>query len=116
MPNGRSGSLFLNKTEFASWLSVRKSDEVIGRCPALPGPDRQVVSVEMVVELLGTYPADRIVVEEQDRASYIVHLYHPFTLSPPDPERWILIKPESPLFQELRRQHKQQGKWGAGSL
>jgi hypothetical protein len=46
----------------------------------------------------------------------IVHMYYPFSLDPPDLERWILIKPQSPLFEELRRQHVQQGRSSAGSL
>ena len=116
MPNGRSGSLFLNKIEFASWLGSRDGREIIGLCLARLGTDHPSVSVEMIVGMLATYPVDRIVVEEQDGRAYVVHMYHPFSLDPPDPERWILIKPESPLFQELRRQHDQQGKWGAGSL
>jgi len=44
------------------------------------------------------------------------HMYYPFGLDPPDVDRWILIKPESSLFEELRRQHNQQGKWAAGLL
>jgi hypothetical protein len=114
MPNGRSGSLLLKKAELASWLSGRDGHQIIGLC--LAPPTRRTVSVEMIVGMLATYPADRIVVEEQDGRAYIVHMYHPFSLDPPDFERWILIKPESPLFQELRRQHDQQGRWGAGSL
>lgn len=116
MPNGRSGSLFLNKAEFASWLNGRDGHESIGLCLAPRGTDRRAVSVERLAGMLDTYPADRIVVEEQDGRDYILHMYHPFSLDPPDLERWILIRPESPLFQELRRQHDQQGKWGAGSL
>ena len=116
MPNGRSGSLFLNKTEFASWLSDRDGHEIIGLRFVSPENDRRNVSVETVVEMLATYPADRIVVEEQDGGAYIIHMYHPFSLDSPDLERWILIKSESPLFEELRRQHDKQGKWGAGSL
>jgi hypothetical protein len=116
MPNGRSGSLFLNKVEFGNWLSSRDGQEIIGLSfePATRRP--QAVSVETVVGMLATYPPDRIAVEEQDGRAYVIHIYHPFSLDPPDLKRWILIRPESPLFQELRRQHDQQGKWGAGSL
>src|SRR5262245_9651254 len=114
MPNGRSGSLFLNKAAFTGWLSGRDGNEIIGRRLA-PG-EADGVSVEMIVGMLATYPADRIVVEEQDGHWYIVHMYYPFSLEPPDLGRWILIRPESSLFEELQRQHIQQGRWGAGLL
>ena len=106
----------MNKTEFASWLGGRDGQETIGLRFVPPENDRLKVSVETLVGMLATYPGDRIVVEEQDGRAYIVHMYHPFGLDPPDLERWILIKPESPLFEELRRQHDEQGRWGAGSL
>ena len=104
------------KTEFASWLSDRDGHEIIGLRFVPRENDRRNVFVETLVEMLATYPSDRIVVEEQDRGAYIIHMYYPLSLDPPDFERWILIKPESPLFEKLRRQHDKQGKWGAGSL
>lgn len=111
MPNGRSGSLFLEKTEFANWLRSRDDQEIIGL--SLPAT---AVSVAMAIEMLASFPIERIAVEEQDARSYIVHLHHPLDIDPPEIEKWILIKPGSPLFEELRRRHERQGKWGAGSL
>lgn len=49
------------------------------------------ISAETVSEILAVYPADRIAVEEQDRTAYVIHLYHPFDMDPPDPEKWILV-------------------------
>ena len=113
MPNGRSGSLVLNKTEFASWLSVRDGHEFIGRSLVPPENERVKVSVQMMAGMLATYPADRITVEEHDSCAYIIYM---FDWARPAPERLILIEPDSPLFQELRRQHDQQGRRGTGSL
>ena len=117
MPNGRSGCLFLNKAEFAGWLSGFVANEIIGLCLPSPKVGRlREVSVETVVGMLATYPGDRIAVEEQDGDEYIIHLDYPLGVEPSDFERWILVRPKSPLFQELRRQHNQQGRWGAGFL
>jgi hypothetical protein len=112
MPNGRTGSLFLNKTEFADWLSRRDDDEIVGRSVA----PATAVSVATVTGMLASFPLDRVAVEEQHATAYVVHLYHPFDMDPPDMSRWILIKPELPLFEELRRRHHGQSKWGGGSL
>jgi len=117
MPNGRSGSLFIDKRELARWLSGFAGTQIIGRalastatgCPA-------EVSADTVSAIVAAYPAERITVEEQGRAAYLLHLYYPLSMDPPDLERWILIGAESPLFKELRTRHEQQGTWGAGSL
>ena len=57
----------------------------------------------------------REVLQKGERQN-VVHLHHPFDMDPPETDKWIVIKPESPLFEELMRQHHRQGTWGAGSL
>ena len=47
--------------------------------------------------------------EEQDRAVYVLHLYYPLSMDPPDLEKWIMVGSESSLFKALRTRHEQQG-------
>jgi hypothetical protein len=117
MPNGRSGSLHIDKRELVGWLSGFAGTRIIGRALSSKATGRPAeLSAEAVKAIVAAYPAERIAVEEHDRAAYVLHLYYPLSMDPPDPERWILIGSESPLFRELRMRHEQQGRWGAGSL
>ena len=115
MPNGRSGSLFLGKGELARWLSGLEGSEIVGISIALLVSGRSPgVSVESVAGLLANCRADRIAVEEQDNNDYIIHLDCPLDGESTDTDKWVLVRPDSPLFEELRREHKRQGQWGAG--
>ena len=117
MPNGRSGALFIDKRELAGWLSGFAGTQIIGRALGSNPTGRPAeVSADTVSAIVAAYPAERIAVEEQDRAFYVLHLYYPLNVDPPDLEKWIMIGSESPLFEELRTRHEQQGTRGAGSL
>jgi hypothetical protein len=92
MPNGRSGSLFIEKAALGRWLSGLAGAQIVGHVLASRTTGRPAeISAETVSEILAVYPADRIAVEEQDRTAYVIHLYHPFDMDPPDPEKWILV-------------------------
>jgi hypothetical protein len=115
MPNGRSGSLFLGKDDLAQWLSGLEGSEIVGISIALLVAGRSPgVSVESVAGLLASCRADRVAVEEQDNHDYIIHLDCPLGGESTDNEKWVLVSPDSPLFEELRREHKRQGQWSAG--
>src|SRR5512145_1397628 len=98
MPNGRSGSLFVDKDELARWLDSVDNAQIVGRSLASTSAGRcSDVSAEAVSAILAEYPTERVVVEEQDGICYVLHLYYPLSKQPPDLEKWILVGSASPL-------------------
>ncbi len=104
MPNGRSDEFGVNKESLERSLSALPSEAVVGRS-ATSGD----VNVSAVARMVSEYPDDLIRVEEQDHRWYIIHL-ESFQGNPPSGEKLIMILPESPLFEELRRQYDRHGK------
>ena len=98
MPNGRSGEFDVNKERLERILSALPSEAVVGKSIAAGDVD-----VSAVYRMVSEYPDDLIAVEEQYDRWYIIHL-EPIQANPPSAEKWIMVSPESPLFEELRRQ------------
>jgi hypothetical protein len=53
-----------------------------------------------VVRLIGDCPHNRLAVEEQDHAFYVIH----FSNEPND-IKWLMVKSTSPMFMDLRNRH-----------
>jgi len=104
MPNGRSGEFSIQKEKLEHILNALPSEAVIGTSIVSDDLDVSAVS-RMVIEC----PDDLIWVEEQDDRWYIIHL-EPIQANPPNPETWVAVSPESPLFEEMRRQLVRHGK------
>jgi hypothetical protein len=83
-------------------LRAHPAEAVVGR--SIPSRD---VEVSELKRMVSEYPGDLIVIEEQDHRWYIIHL-EPIEVSPPNAEKWIVVLPGSPLFEELRRQHSRE--------
>ena len=99
MPNGRSSGFGVSKERLEGILSALPADAVVGKSIASGGVD-----VSTVYRMVSEYPDDLIAVEEQDHRWYIIHL-EPIESNPPNPKKWIIVSPGSPLFEELRQHH-----------
>jgi hypothetical protein len=103
MPNGRSGGFGISKEDFERVLSALPANAVVGRSMA----SGVVIDVSTAGRMVSDYPDDLIAVEEQHYSGYIIHL-EPIEVDPPNGEKWIIVWPESPLFEDLKRQHARQ--------
>jgi hypothetical protein len=105
MPNGLSGGFRVSKLTLERILDALPADTVVGMTPTRPFAS---VDVSAVCRMVAAYPDDLIWVEEHDYGSYVIHL-EPADTHPPDAGKWIAVLPESPVFEELRRQHVREG-------
>jgi hypothetical protein len=65
----------------------------------------------VLTELLDTFGREEVRVEEQDHAYYIIHLDMESRLGGnPNPEEWIVVRSDSPLFGLLRERHQREQK------
>ena len=97
MPNGRSGGFIIEKADLLRLIATVANDELVGSLLTFPRP--REIRVGETVRAVEECPHNRIVVEEQDHSSYIIHVRN-------EPDAlWIMIASSSPLFAELRRQH-----------
>jgi hypothetical protein len=63
------------------------------------------------MELLDSFRGDEVWVEEQDNSVYIIHLdMEAHEGGNPDPEKWIMVHSDSPLFGPLREFHQRERK------
>ena len=99
MPNGRSGGFVIETADLKRLLDAVPDDTVVGRLTTglKPEPARR----QEIARLIEECPHSSINVEEQDHASYIVHLSRLPNLA------FLVVSSGSPLFQELRRRHEQ---------
>ena len=98
MPNGRSDDFVVNRENLERILNALSPDAMVGKILTAQ------VDVSAISQMLSTYPDDLIAVEEQYESWYIIHL-EPIGTYPPNIEKWVMVSAESPLFEELRRQH-----------
>jgi hypothetical protein len=97
MPNGRSGGFVIETNDLKRLIEAVTGNAVVGRLTTGSKPhDARVDEIAQVIEKC---PHNRIAVEEQDHAFYIIHISNA-----PDVVG-IVILSESPLFVELRRRH-----------
>ena len=95
MPNGRSGGFYLKRYELEQLLSKCEDDTAIGKTL------KKLVTASELRQVLDQWKGDEVLVEEQDHAWYIVHF------SDPEPDRWVLVSNDSPLFDGFRRHHEE---------
>lgn len=113
MPNGQSGGFLIDRHEFAQLLDALSSTSTVGisvgavnRARSI-GPPSTCLSKADMIELLVAFPSGRVWIEEQDHRFYVIHLDHPADKpGPPDGDKWILVGPDSQLFEVLRHQHE----------
>ena len=90
MPNGRSGMFGLKPGDFEQLLKQLDGDTVVGEMLDEP------VTVSEMVQILGKWKRDHVVIEEQHHSWYYVHF----------PE-WVTIGEDSPIFESVRRAYRE---------
>jgi hypothetical protein len=100
MPNGRSGGFVIEKAELRNLIKTFPDDTVLAR--VLEGSARpRLTNALETTRLVSECPNDRVAVEEQDHAAYIIHLRD-------EPEIiWLAVLSDAPLFLGLRQRHRQ---------
>jgi hypothetical protein len=117
MPNGHSGGYELSKAEFRALLDTFSGDDPIAHAlcddPDTPGKIQRLTGLNITTRevgaLLDRHKSDRLFIEEQDGAWYIVHIdvprqevYEDFRLH----SSWVVATEQSPLFAPLRALHR----------
>ena len=98
MPNGRSGGFVIEKADLKSIVKTFPDETIVARINT-SGGFRPVAALE-TARLVDECPSDRIAVEEQDHAAYIIHLRN-------EPEIiWLLVGAKETIFLELRQRHQ----------
>ena len=95
MPNGRSGGFVIETADLKRLVEAVSGDALVGKAMVgLPTarPKLTEACAAEVARFLEECPHDRIAVEEQDHASYIIHISKEPTII------WVLISSQSPIF------------------
>ena len=103
MPNGRSGSFNISRHDFEQLLNTIPIGTLVGHLLlCVPQGDRSFRALDALEarQLFAELPLDRVFVEEQYQKFYIIHL-----AKREGATTWIVVREDSPLFAELRRQH-----------
>jgi hypothetical protein len=99
MPNGRSGGFLLDTADLKHVILSTSQAEVVAH--VVRGPTRPTPSTAAeLVPLVDECQHERVAVEEQDGAAYLIHVSN-------DPILWILVKSDSPMLAALRAHHSQ---------
>jgi hypothetical protein len=100
MPNGRTGGFRIKLDALAKLLENFPSEAVVAMCvnAAASSQRPRSATIAEVRNLLGKTRQTELFVEEQDHASYIVHL---------DDNEWIVLGGSSPLYDSMRQHHLQ---------
>lgn len=104
MPNGRSGGFPIETIDLRRLVEASPESTPIGLLVDGDSEPRHAVAVE-IVRLLEKCSEERVAVEEQDRAFYIVHISN-------EPIVWVSVDSKSPIFVALREFH---GRWNAAN-
>jgi hypothetical protein len=96
MPNGRSGGFVIETADLEQIVEGVSPDMVVGE--VFTGAKPQETAAADIVRLIQQCSNDRLGVEEQDHAYYIVHLSNSGT-------KWLIVDSSSPIFTELRNRH-----------
>lgn len=100
MPNGRSGGFVIERADLKDLVKTFPDDTVVSRVFEGSARPRLANALE-TTRLVDECPSDRIAVEEQDHAAYVIHLRN-------EPEIiWLAVFPDAPLFLELCQRHRQ---------
>lgn len=116
MPNGRTSSLLIGREQLAGMLQ-RMAEGSSGVGPSTRvglriSPQGQAVDLGEVVRLLGLFRGAGVWIEEHGEAMYVMHLDHELEAREPvDSDRWIVVRPDSPLFEPLRLEHARSRTW-----
>jgi hypothetical protein len=115
MPNGRSGGFGILRSELQQLLNSLVDHAVLGHTLAALINARRLsrpaagIGSTAAMELLDSFRGNEVWVEEQDNSVYVVHLDNEVHEDgDPDPQRWIIIPPDSPLFGPLREFHQRE--------
>jgi len=96
MPNGRSGGFRIETAKLQQLLTSVSPTLVVGQMTV--GSRLTSATADQVASCLAGAD-DRLAVEEQDRAFYIIHIRN-------EPDiLWIMVKSESEIFPALRQLH-----------
>ena len=98
MPNGRSGGFVIATADLKELVSAVPDTAIVGRLTT--GSRPRTASAAEISRCIEEYPLDRITVEEQDNAFYIIHIRN-------EPVVWVVVHSESPMFAQLRQRHTQ---------
>ena len=98
MPNGHSGRFVITTTDLKQLVQAVSGDAVVGKLTT--GSRLEATCAADMARLLEECSRDRIAVEEQDSAFYVIHVSN-------EPIIWLMVKSESPIFVELRSRHAQ---------
>jgi hypothetical protein len=116
MGNGKSGGFGISKERLQQILDALPADAVVARAgtsrkvqPSAVGLPSIEIKVSAMRQTVSEYPEDVFPVEEQDYSWYILHL-EPIHVEPPTIEKWVIVRSNSPLFEELRRCHRESTK------
>src|SRR4029453_15500110 len=105
MPNGRSGGFIIETADFQRFVQAISNDAVVGGAVVgdlTTDPRPQAARAVEVARYIKACPHDRVAVEEQDHAAYIIHLSNDEANI-----MWIMVGSQSPMFLDLRRRHDQ---------
>jgi len=102
MPNGRSGGFPIETADLKRLISAASADAPIALVvDDSSGPRTRETDAEEVLRLVEECPFDRVAVEEQDHAFYVIHLRNE-----PTPI-WVVVPSKSPLLPDLKQRHDQ---------
>ena len=117
MPNCRSGGFGILRSELQLLLNSLVDHAVLGHTLVALKNARHLsrpaagIGSTATIELLDSFRGDDVWVEEQDNSLYVVHLdMEAHEDGDPDPERWIIVNSDSPLFGPLRDFHQRERK------
>lgn len=97
MPNGRSGGFVIEMADLKKLVQAVSGDTLVGQLSRGSKP-LQTASATDITRCLEECPDERIEVEEQDLAFYVLHISN-------EPIFWLAVHSESPIFIELRNRH-----------
>jgi hypothetical protein len=105
-----SGSLGITKSELMALLTNHPDTAVVGVSAASLAAARRTgtapegATVSDLLRQLADFVGETVWIEEQDHSYYVMHLAEEKAFGPPD--KWIIVKSDSPVFQKLRDRHR----------
>ena len=102
MPNGRSGGFPIETADLKGLISAASAAGPIAMLvDDSSGPKPRATDAKEMLRVANEYPHERVAVEEQDHACYVIHFRNE-----PTPI-WVVVFSESPLFGGLKQRHAQ---------
>jgi hypothetical protein len=98
MPNGRSGGFVIETADLKQLVQAISGETVVGKLFTMVLKE-QPACAEEVLRLIDECRKDRLAVEEQDHAFYVIHFSDERNI------KWLLLNSTSPMFAELRSRH-----------